>query len=177
MLAVYEIEATETITQREVNHNKAPFKLVILGVGSNACSTVQYAVTTQLDEKQEIHVYGDAIRRLSSTHTTAASIPLLAFARGTQTQRRQQKATALREHILNKTAAHLPSQEPDVSSLNIQDEHLSQPHRHLKPGPSPSSTVSKPSKPFSHLPRRQQRSKFCVDTRSAALRKWSRYCE
>ena len=122
MLAVYEIEATETITQREVNHNKAPFKLVILGVGSNACSTVQYAVTTQLDEKQEIHVYGDAIRRLSSTHTTAASIPLLAFARGTQTQRRQQKATALREHILNKTAAHLPSQEPDVSSLNIQDE-------------------------------------------------------
>ena len=55
------------------------------------------------------------IPRLPAYHSSA-------FARGTQTQRRQHKATALREHILNKTAAQLPSQEPDVSCLTIQDE-------------------------------------------------------
>ena len=125
MLAIYEIEDAETGTQSEVKHNKCPFKLVILGVGSNACNTVEYIKTCYLDEHQETCLYENAIRRFSSTDTTSASIPLLAFTRGTQTQRRQQKATALREHILNKAppqAQPRPQpQEADMSSLTIKD--------------------------------------------------------
>ena len=150
MLAVYEIEATETVTQREVNHNKAPFKLVILGVGSNACNTVQYAVSTQLDEKQEVHVLWrcHSTPQLNTYHDLP-SIPLLSFhPRDPNTTTPTQSHSPSRAHPEQDLPLNVPSQEPDVSCLTIT-------RRTAIPVPTPSALKARTLSLFDRVKAKQ----------------------
>lgn len=143
ILAVYEIDEINK-SRQEVVHDQSPFKLVISGIGSYARKTVEYVKSTSFDEKQESCNFESALRHLPTTNYATTDIPFLAFTTGTQTHVRQQKATALRSHILNK----IPQAAPDVSALSIADESASTP-------PIPASTKSRTLSLFDRVKAKQ----------------------
>lgn len=144
MLAVWEVSAA---SERQVEHNIGPFRLIVTGIGSNQQTKVEYVWTsaTGTSIENELHQRYEAVveRLWQSAQTNADAFgfvyePLITFPRlkceiGTQTQARQEKITSIRDTIFtkhSKAQEQHPQSEPDFSRLQISDPA----------GPKPTST-------------------------------------
>ncbi|RMZ76564.1 hypothetical protein DV737_g4772, partial [Chaetothyriales sp. CBS 132003] len=136
MLALFEVGRQSVNGNRALLlHNRSPFRLVVSGIGLSARHTVEYCSDLVYDEVRLLQGYDEIIRSVctSGCNENATFIsgsieqyPLLAFAKGFQTMIRQDRASAVRNHILNITpqrqheASNLKAaMEPDLSRLSI----------------------------------------------------------
>jgi DNA replication factor Cdt1 C-terminal domain len=134
MLAMYEAEEkTEIPAKASLLCKESPFKLMTSGVGSSRCNFVEYVKGIEsgnnlyeFDAKRLHNFYKGALdmvyicgrsNRHSFIHGPVSDYPLLAFAVGSQTAARQQKASELRKHVLNKAPECATS--PEFSKLSI----------------------------------------------------------
>ncbi|RMZ78823.1 hypothetical protein DV738_g3590, partial [Chaetothyriales sp. CBS 135597] len=135
MLALYEVPwQQEVIANRAVlPHTRSPFKLVISGTGVAARHLVEYCSEQVYDETRLLQGYSELVQLvcgLGNTETSHKFIseaieqyPLLGYTQGSQTTRRQERSSAIRNHILNVTPQGKPNSqpaaEPDLSRLSI----------------------------------------------------------
>ncbi|RMD42044.1 hypothetical protein DV735_g3098, partial [Chaetothyriales sp. CBS 134920] len=119
MLALFEVpwqqqQQHQGIANRALlPHNRSPFRLVISGAGVAARYLVEYCSELAYDETRLLQSYDELVRSVcepSSTEKRASFIsegieqyPLLSYTQGSQTARRQERSSAVRNHILNVT--------------------------------------------------------------------------
>ncbi|RMZ86373.1 hypothetical protein DV736_g6401, partial [Chaetothyriales sp. CBS 134916] len=137
MLALFEVPRQSVIANRALLlHNKSPFRLVISGIGVPTRHQVEYCSDLVYDEVRLLQGYDEVVRSVCASgrneNVTFISgpieqYPLLAYTKGSQTMIRQERTSAVRNHILNLTPQRpqhqlsnlQPATEPDLSRLSI----------------------------------------------------------